>query len=89
MYSFFSGFVALMGSSPAAERSAFLASRRSFLRAVFSDVLICLRRNLGRKRSQDSLASFGSLANSRLIISSCLPIRFVEIRRVGVNGGAP
>lgn len=29
------------------------------------------RRNLGRKRSQFSVASFGSFASSRLIISSC------------------
>jgi hypothetical protein len=32
--------------------------------------LRCFRRNLGRKRSHDSFASFGSLASSRLIISS-------------------
>ena len=71
VYIFFCGLMLLMGSRPAAERSAFFVSSRSFLRAVFSDVLRCFRRNLGRKRSQDSFASFGSLANSRLIISSC------------------
>lgn len=71
MYDFFSGLIVLMGSKPAAARSAFLASTRSFFRAVFSDVLRCLRRNFGKKRSQDSVASFGSLASSRLIISSC------------------
>jgi hypothetical protein len=48
--------------------------------------LRCLRRNLGRKRSQDSFASFGSLASSRLIISS-YPNSRSKIQRVGVNGG--
>jgi hypothetical protein len=89
VYGFFSGLVLLMGSKPAAARSTFLAPSRSFFRAVFSDVLRCLRRNLGRKRSQDSFASFGSLANSRLIISSCPKrAKFAVIRWIGVDGGA-
>jgi hypothetical protein len=49
VYTFFSGLMALMGSRPAAARSAFFASSRSFLRAVFSELLRCLRRNLGKK----------------------------------------
>ena len=89
MYDFFSGLIVLMGSKPAAARSTFLASSRSFFRAVFSDVLRCLRRNLGKKRSQDSCASFGSLASSRLIISSCLHTRSRIIKWVGLDGGAP
>jgi hypothetical protein len=44
--------------------------------------LRCLRRNLGRKRSQDSFASFGSLANSRLIINSC-PTGFAQSNELG------
>src|SRR6266702_6151955 len=87
----FSGLVVLIGSKPAAARSTFFVSSRSFLRAVFSEVLRCLRRNLGRKRSQDSFACFGSLASSRLIISSCSANFFCLIstfRRVGVDGGA-
>ena len=51
-------------------RASFFDSRASFLRAVFSEVLRCFLRNLGRKRSQDSVASLGSLASSRLIMSS-------------------
>ena len=72
VYTFFLlfSFSTFSGSNPAAARASPFAAARSFFFAVFSLVLRWRLRKAGRKRSQDSFASLGSLASSRRIMSS-------------------
>jgi len=72
VYTFFVGLFVLAPprSNPAAFRASAFCCCTSFFFVVFSEVLRCRFRNWGRKRSQDSVASLGSLANSRRIMSS-------------------
>ena len=70
VYTFFLGFSSV--SNPAAFLASSFFAWASFFRAVFSEVVRCRFRNVGRNRSHDSFASLGSFASSRLIMSSWL-----------------
>ena len=71
MYTFFfSSFADLIRGRPAVSLAVFFSANFSFFFAVFSEVLRCLLRNFGKKRSHDSVANAGSFASSRLIMSS-------------------
>lgn len=78
VYTFFLSFSFLISffasiafaTRPATVRASAFACNFSFFLAVFSEVLRWCLRNWGRKRSQDSFVSLGSLASSLLIMSS-------------------